>query len=351
MKILEADEKKGIYKILVEDEEDLWALRNILREGDLVEAVTTREVKPGEGGESRRFPMVLRVRVKDVEFQPFTDRLRIRGVVVEGPDKFGVVGKHHTLSIKPGDVVVFVEKELDDFSRKFLETYSRKRRILVVALDYDEVCISLVSEQGVRVVREYYTNLPGKDAVEEYEESVRRMIEQVVEEVLEYSRSLRVDGVIVGSPGFLKDEVIARLKSRGLDKPLFADSVSYGGCKGVDEILRRGGEKNVVRELNITMAVKYFEEFKETVTRDPEQVAYGLENVAKAVELNAVRVLLVSSRLLWSGGEGVDPNAVVLEAFKKRAEVYIVPPDSNIAPELEGFGGIVALLRFRLPLG
>jgi len=350
LKMLESDEKKGIYKILVEDEDDLWVLRNIIREGDLVEATTTREVKPGEGGESRRFPMVLRVRVKDIEFQAFTDRLRIKGIVVEGPDKFGVVGKHHTLTIKPGDTVVLVEKRLDEFSRRLLEGFARKRRILAVALDYEEVCFALVTEQGVKTLREYYTGLPGKEAVEEYEEALRRLLDRVVDEVIEYSKNLRVDGVLIGSPGYLKDRVSAKIRERGFDKPLLTDNTSYGGCKGVDELLRRGGEKSLVGELNMTAALKYFEEFKNTIVRDPEQVAYGLDSVARAVEFNAVRVLLVSSSMLWSEREGpVDANDVVVEAFRKGAEVYVIPPDSNIAPELEGFGGIIALLRFRLP--
>ena len=46
--------------------------------------------------------MILTVRVEAVEFQAFTTRLRIRGIVIEGPEKYGVVGKNHTHSIEPG---------------------------------------------------------------------------------------------------------------------------------------------------------------------------------------------------------------------------------------------------------
>ncbi|WP_440059974.1 mRNA surveillance protein pelota [Thermogladius sp. 4427co] len=350
MKLVELDKKKGIYKIIIEDEDDLWVLRNILKPGDLVEALTTREVKPGEGGSSRRLPMALRIRVKEVEFQPFTDRLRIKGVVVEGPEDFGVVGKHHTLSVKPGDTVILVEKELSGFDIKLLEEFSGKRRILAVALDYDEVCYALVTEQGIKVLREYSASLPGKGSIEDYEEAVEKYIEEVVENTIELARSLRAEGVVVGSPGFLKDRVQSLLRSRGLEKPLYADSVAYGGCKGVEELVRRGSERELFRELRIISAVKYFEEFKKALSQDPDSVAYGLDTVAQAVRLNAVRVLLVSSSLVWSSSESESRaiNEIIVEAFEKGAEVYIVPEDASIRPELDGFGGIIALLRFKL---
>ncbi len=48
MKILEFDEKKGLMRLHVEDEDDLWVIHLILEKGDRVIAKTTRDVSLGK---------------------------------------------------------------------------------------------------------------------------------------------------------------------------------------------------------------------------------------------------------------------------------------------------------------
>ncbi|RLI35051.1 mRNA surveillance protein Pelota, partial [Candidatus Bathyarchaeota archaeon] len=50
MKILASDLKHGEVKLVVENLDDLWHLYNIIGEGDLVYAKTSREVKAGGEG-------------------------------------------------------------------------------------------------------------------------------------------------------------------------------------------------------------------------------------------------------------------------------------------------------------
>jgi len=64
MKILGEDLKHGVIQVQVETLDDLWILYNVLREGDIVYAKTTREVKVGDGSEGSRIPMILGVKVK-----------------------------------------------------------------------------------------------------------------------------------------------------------------------------------------------------------------------------------------------------------------------------------------------
>ncbi|MGB9828345.1 MAG: mRNA surveillance protein Pelota, partial [Thermosphaera sp.] len=163
MKILEEDLKKGWIKILVEDEDDLWILYNLLSPGDIVYGRTSREVKQGEGGSSRRVSMTLGLRVEKLEFQEFSDRLRVRGIVVEGPEEFGVKGHYHTINLSPGDaLVVFKEKwsasELEALRRSSV----KRRRVMLVNIDHDEACIAMLTEQGVVQLSEAYGRLPGK---------------------------------------------------------------------------------------------------------------------------------------------------------------------------------------------
>src|SRR5438132_262529 len=100
MRVLHRDPKTGEIKIRVENPDDLWHLHNLLLPGDLVRASTTRreevksdKVRPERGEKVR---VTLTIRVEGVEFQAFSDRLRITGVIVEGPQD---LGRHHTLNV------------------------------------------------------------------------------------------------------------------------------------------------------------------------------------------------------------------------------------------------------------
>src|SRR5207245_10780364 len=89
MRVLHRDPKTGEIKVRVENADDLWHLHNLLLPGDLVRASTTRreevksdKVRPERGEKVR---VTLTIRVEGVEIQAFSDRLRIPGVIVEGP--------------------------------------------------------------------------------------------------------------------------------------------------------------------------------------------------------------------------------------------------------------------------
>ena len=89
MKVLHQDRFKGEIKMQVEVSDDLWHLYNILTPGDLVYASTYRreEAKSdkirAERGEKKR--MTLGIRLEKVEFGEFDNRLRLLGVIEEGP--------------------------------------------------------------------------------------------------------------------------------------------------------------------------------------------------------------------------------------------------------------------------
>src|SRR5207249_628122 len=106
MRVLHRDPKTGEIKVRVENPDDLWHLHNLLQPSDLVRASTYRredvktdKLRPERGEKVR---VTLTIRVEDVEFQAFSDRLRISGVIVEGPQD---LGRHHTLNVGVEDVL------------------------------------------------------------------------------------------------------------------------------------------------------------------------------------------------------------------------------------------------------
>ncbi|HDH81668.1 MAG TPA: mRNA surveillance protein Pelota, partial [Thermoplasmatales archaeon] len=106
MKVLYKNLKDGEIKLLIQNTDDCWHLYNIIEEGDLASAFTYRtksqtDDKKREGkGEKER--MYLTIRVTEVSFQEFSDRLRVQGIIEEGPQD---LGKHHTFNLKVGDEI------------------------------------------------------------------------------------------------------------------------------------------------------------------------------------------------------------------------------------------------------
>jgi len=98
MRLLGEDRSSESVKLQVETDEDLWHLYNIIEEGDLVTASTTRREEKSadklraEKMEKKR--MTLGIRIQKIEFSEEDLRLKLLGIIETGPQD---IGQHHTL--------------------------------------------------------------------------------------------------------------------------------------------------------------------------------------------------------------------------------------------------------------
>src|SRR5437773_8382183 len=153
MRVLHRDPKTGEIKMRVENPDDLWHLHNLLLPGDQVRASTTRreEVKSDkvrtERGEKVR--VTLTIRVEGVEFQAFSDRLRVTGVIVEGPQD---LGRHHTLNVAVDDVLSIIKTWKPHELQRIEEAVAaaQKPLVAVLSLDAEEALLAHLHQHGVR---------------------------------------------------------------------------------------------------------------------------------------------------------------------------------------------------------
>jgi len=344
LKVVFEDLRKGVVKVRVECADDLWVLKTVVSEGDVIIARTLRDVKiDGEG--KRRLPMVVAIRVKNIYFQPFATRLRIHGVIVDAPDGYGLKGSHHTLNIDVGTEVSIIKESWSKSQLKRLRRASERWvNALLLAADFDEVSVAIIYGQGVKYLID--RSLPGVSSRDP--NSLERIVDCVVELALSVLAREKVRLVVVGSPAFLKDLIAKKLSSqlpRNQGIRLYVDSVSSGGRAGISELIRRDVVKNLLREVSAVEAEEVLEEFMMLLSKKPERVAYGLESVKLAVEANAVSKLLVSEELL-SGGNRETVEEVLSTAESRGALVRIVPTETPASVRLKALGGIIAVLRY-----
>ncbi len=344
MKVLSEDLKHGAIKLRVESVDDLWVLKNVVREGDVVIARTLRDVKlEGEG--KRRLPMTVALKVKKVYFQPFASRLRIHGVILDAPEGYGLRGSHHSLNIDVGSELTIV-KEV--WPKHLLNLIRRAPgvgvKVMLVAADFDEVAVAVMYRQGIKYVLE--RELEGVSS--EVPDSVGKVLGKVVELVQDAVRREGAGYIVVGAPAFLKDE-LARALKEGLGRgvKVIPDSVSSGGKAGIHELLRRDSVKSLVQEFSALEAEEILGEVMSYLVRKPQRVALGLKAVENAVRLNAVSKLLVVEDLLPSE-EGDVVGEILTEAERRGGRVVIVPRESPAYIKVKNLGGVVATLRYDL---
>lgn len=349
MRIVYYNLRSGEVKVIPETEDDLWILQMIISPDDIVIARTTRDVRFGEG-RSSRVPMTLAVRVKNVEFEPFTTRLRIHGIVVDGPERFGVKGSHHTLRIDLGRELTIIKKQ---WSKPLLDKLLRAKthglKAIIVALDYDEYSIAIVQEQGVRYINEGEIELPGKDDPHR-DKMLEIKLNEIADKIIDIAERNQVNVIIIASPGDLKRRVAELVKSKNGKLHVYMDSISIGGRAGISEVLRRDIVRKILRDVSSIEAEKILEEFMKLLIKDSGKVAYGLEEAIKAANMGAVEKLLILDELVRS--YNIDERRQVEELLaivdKYKGEVRIVSSESPAGEKLKALGGVIAILRFRI---
>lgn len=347
------DKKSRVLGIYIEREEDLWLLYILIKKGDIVTMKTTRDVSKSENGEYRRIPMTLSIRVISMEFQPFTNRLRIRGLIVEGPEEYGLRGHYHTFSVEPGSYIeLYREDGWTSRDIKRLEKYaSSTPRLLAISIDDDELAIAEYSVIGLRTL--YTTDLPimRKGYETTRDERVDRLREELINIESLLNKGSYKSVLLIGPPLWIeqvKEDLSKMLSKKEIQ--LFVQPNPYGGLKGLRDIETSGLLHKLLGNSIIKIANDTFEELLRALSNNERIVAIGLDEVKKASEAKAIKKLLIIDEYISTYDEKLRNTVedILEKADLYGGEIIIVPSASIIAEKLRGLGGIVALLRFEI---
>ncbi|HHT74790.1 MAG: mRNA surveillance protein pelota [Methanomassiliicoccaceae archaeon] len=344
MRVLHQDRGTGEIKMMIETLDDLWHLYNIIDEGDMIISVTYRreEAKSdkirAERAEKKR--MVLGVRAEKIEFHETESRLRILGVIEEGPQD---IGSYHTLNLAEGDVVTVRKTHWSPVKlervRRSVED-ARRPRLLFVSLDNDEATIAIARQFGMQEIARICTSGSGKM----YEQ---KCSDDYYQEIVDKVRQLAEPGVplVVLGPGFAKEALVNLGKSK--EPELFGKAFVYHtgqtGMAGIHELMKSGIGSETVQGSRAAQETKAVEEALERIAKDG-LVAYGLGDVRNAAMAGAVDTLLVLDTEVRKGGV----EEVMETVENNRGSVMVISERFEAGKKLEAIGGMVALLRYKL---
>jgi protein pelota len=346
VKILKKNLRAQEIKIMLESMDDLWHLFNIIEKGDLVFAQTYRreekktdKLRPERG---KKKPMRLGIEVEDIEFHEFSDRLRVHGIIKEGPQD---LGSYHTLNLAEGDKISIIKKAWSAHHLNRVEesvAQTKQPLVIFLTLDYDEAYFAYLRQSGVQEIAHLTTEGSGK----RYKRSPDAK-KKFYSEILEKIRGL-IKGetpIVILGPGFAKEEFFEYAKDKEPD--LFLHAVVSGtgsvGLSGIHEALKEGLAPRVLKDTRVGYETSLIEELLAEISKDGNY-AYGKEEVKSAVISGAVQILLVTDTKVRE--KKVDD--LLKTAQDKRSEIAIINAKTDCGKKLESLGGVAAILRYKI---
>ncbi|MDP2908304.1 MAG: mRNA surveillance protein pelota [Nanoarchaeota archaeon] len=356
MKILGSDFRKGFCKLKVENLDDLWVLSQVVDPKDSVTARTFRKIKIGRDsdrkGEVVKRPVTLTIEVEKVEFHKYSNSLRISGLVREGFEDIPS-GSHHTLDINENSVLTINKEEWLSFQIDKVKDAASDSgsKVLICVMDRDEACFALMKKYGY----EYLSEISGKvqkKGVEDKSLKDDEFYGQIVSALEDYVQRYGAEFVIVASPAFWKEDLMKVLSKKN---PSLASKITLATCNAfgrnaIDEVLKRPEVRSVLKQERVVKETTLVEELLVEIAKNNLAV-YGLEQVKSAAEAGAIKVLLVTDRLIRELREKNEYNKleyVMKLVDKASGDVVIVSEEHDAGRKLHGLGGVGGILRYRL---
>ena len=224
----------------------------------------------------------------------------------------------------------------------------------LVVLDRRDATIALLKGKTITPLKKTHSEVPGKTKaggqsaqryarIREgaYKDHFKKITDFMKEQFLPLGKNLK--GIIIGGPGITVNDFLNKDYLTGdLKKKIVGHKdLSYTGEVGLQELLDKSqdilAEEEIAREKK-TMT-QFFAEFRD----NPKKVTYGEKETLKALEMNAVKTLLLSEEI---------PEDKIFELEEKAqlggSEVKLISTETREGVQLKDLGGIAAILRFEI---
>ncbi|MGY5854234.1 MAG: mRNA surveillance protein pelota [Candidatus Thorarchaeota archaeon] len=360
MKILKRVLKEGKIRLKIETLDDLWHLYNVVNTGDTVISRTMRRVKIGDDSsrkqDSVRKPMMLVLKVEDVSFHSFSNRVRLLGVIVEGPRDLVNIGSHHTFNVETGTTLTIVK---DHWPRYTLERLKKAEKAgtspicLIVTIEDGTAELFLAADFGIKPAVRVRTSISRKRGDQKsHDSTMKDFFSEVVDAVRSQVEQNEVGLIVIAGPGFVKDHFQKTLNAAGIKNlpPVVNESANSIGIPGAKEILYRGVISKAITGLKVETETQLIEDIIAHIAKDDGLGAYGDKEVSTAVQYGAVEDLLVTDIRLR---EATDKqrnwiDRLIRETESTKGKFHIVSTEHPAGDQLQSLGGIAAVLRFRI---
>jgi protein pelota len=360
LKVLKRNLKEGRITLKIEVLDDLWHLYNLVSPGDTVVSRTTRRVKVGADDarkqESVRKPMTLVLKIEDVMFHAFSNRVRLKGIILEGPGDLVNIGSYHTFNVEEGSTLTIIKERWPHFMLERIKEAEKKGQspvALLVTIEDGVAELFLVADFGIREAVRVRTSISRKRGDQKtYDATMRDFFSNVGVAIRSQLEQNEIAIIIVAGPGFVKDhfsEFLRGMKIKDLP-PVSVESLNSIGYPGAKEILFRGAISKAIEGLKLEVETQLIEGLIEHIAKGDGLGAYGDKEVKSAVEYGAVEHLLITDKRLREGDYDQRQwmDNLIRNTERTRGQFHIVSTDHPAGDQLQNLGGVAAILRFKI---
>ncbi len=360
MQVLHDNTKNGELKIQIDCLDDLWVLYNILQPDDQIKGRTIRRVVKREGDPGFRKPMTLMINIEKIEFHEFTNRLRVLGAILEGPEDFVSTGQHHTFNLEPGTkITIFKEKWFRNDIQRIRKNLDKKQSsiILCAAIESGLANLALLSNYSLTSITEIKENIPGKRYKKQlHKEAMNQFYLNVATVIKENLDRHPISLILICGPGFIKEHFVEKNKNN-FEKDnkkiqMNALNASSGEISAIYEILRNGEIATQISNFKLAQDEMLMSEFVQNLGQENGKVAYGLNEVKLSAQMGAVETLLICDTLLRTSD--IELRSIIEDALnyteKNRGVIHILSTSNPAGSQLQSYGKIAGILRYKVDL-
>lgn len=361
-------DSSGSITLVPEDKEDLFTLYNLIHKQDEVTLKTMRNIKKSDsvkGGSKAKVEkklLRLTLSVESVEFDPSDENLRIRGKVTNDVEDVPV-GTYHTAELTFKYPFTLIKDNWDDIDLDLINkscSVEEKAEVGAVVLQEGVAHICLITENMTVLRQKVEKSIARKKRGDSssHDKSLDKFYETVSETLLRDLPVLKLKAIILASPGFtakgLFDKIfqIATLKN---DKEILQSKSKFlvthsstGFLQGLDEVLKNPEVQNQLSNTKFAKDVLLLDDFFKTLNADDGKAWYGPAEVEKAVNMGAVKNLLLTDSLFRSDDLGVRKHYIELSEIVKNSggEVTIFSSLHESGIQLDQITGVAVILNY-----
>jgi protein pelota len=346
MKLLKKDvsakDGSGFVSLLPNTPEDLWHTYNLLQTGDRIRCTTLRKVnKESSTGSvtSSKVRMNLTIEVTKVEF--FKDSLEVR---ISGPNSAESqhvrMGAFHTLTLEL-DRQFSIEKDCWDqvYLDRIEEACNPEKgaEIACVVMSGGLAHVCLVSGSVTVTKARIDVNIPKKrTGSSAHGKSITKFYDAIYRAILTHVPFEKVKCILVGSPGFQKDDFYKYLLVESVrrdERPFIENKGKFVLCHSssghkhaIEELFLDQSIMSKVTETKLSKEIEVLNRFMRLLDTAPDKAYYGYFHVQKANEELAIDSLLISDELFRSSDVVARKKYVALvESVRERGgTVYVL---------------------------
>jgi len=357
LKIHHINQKQKEITVTPENLNDLWTLYNIIRAGDDLSGRTQRRVVLREGSKGERKTMRLKVRAETVSFHEFSNRLRVKGKILEGPEDFVSFGSYHTFNIEPLQKIDIIKEVWSKHELKRLKESSKFESnfiILFVAIETGLATIAILTNFSRNRIATIKKHVPGKRYQQSYRnKALNEFYVDIGKVTMENLKAHEIDLIILSGPGNTKNhfmEYLKKILNSSISVKIELCHASSGTESAIIETLKSGELAKLKEQVKTLQETEKIENILAQFSLNADLIVIGLEEVFEASERGAIKQLFIADIMIRGASKEkkLKIEEIITNVENSGGEINIISTETIAGDQLVNLGSIIGILRYKI---